>query len=897
MGFDRPVLKGVVLAALVGAGIALACAEPTAAQSPARTSTPAAVQPAAEPATQTSAKLPDTLPPPFKPVAAAVEMVVPLKEGAYYVADVPVRIAQDQSVTVPAAPFLAAAARVLRPETVAAIKTKLAGAEAAALDVYRAAGIGLTFDPLKVELAMVASVDQRARGAVSVLPYASEIASESAAKPAVFSAYVNTRLAADYLWQSDAAGHGAGNSQHSASGLDAPRVDLEGAARFRDIVIEAEATLEGDRQHALSGLKGRLDDDPRIVRRGTRAVYDLPGDAIRFKAGDVDVLRTSYQHGAGVLGVSAERAYGLLQPGRNIRSTGKRSFRVERPSNVTVRLDGIVFKQVRLEAGDYDLNDLPLRSGANDIQLVIEDDVGGRQVLDFTSFSSMTLLAKGVDEWGVTAGLNSKIRDGELNYDTGAPTASVFYRLGLTEQLTGGIHAQGDGSATMSGIAAVLETGFGLFALEAAGSLHADYGAGYAASLGYDLAHILDSFGYRHSLRLGAETWSQYFATAGIDEPANERLFEFSAHYSRTLPFDVTAAVSGRYGFMRDHDKSDRYSVSGSMHRQFGPDVSLGIVLSYQSGNERAEDNGTSAIVRLGWRPDERSFVDVSHETLDHRSRARYGRFDGEGVGSWNTDVTIENGAGDGTLAVSGGVQYVANRARVSVSHYTTGDALYGLKGGRFDGSISENRSSVRVETAVAFADGRFAIGRPVTNSFAIIDTHATLAGRGAEVGRNSNRVEVQSDGLGPLLVPDVSPYSTTRLQYDVADLPPGYDLGPGAFDLVAPHRAGYSLEVGSAYTVTAYGTLVGSDGEPVALLTGTAKPLDGATGRDVQVFTNRTGRFSAQGLAPGRWRIDMRSDVPETFVIAVPSGTVGLFDAGTLRSETSQNPQSTQTP
>lgn len=807
--------------------------------------------------------------------ASAMEMVVPLKEGSFYVGDVPVRISADQSVEVPVGPFLAAAAKVLRPEVVAKLRATLAGKDSAPLEAFRVGGIGLAFDPLKVELILDAGIDQRARGAVSVLPFADQIASENAARPALVSAYLNTRLGADYVWQSDT----------GDTGLDTPRVDLEGATRLGRVVIEAEATIEGIRQGAL---RGSIDDDPRIVRRGTRAVYDLPQEAVRFRAGDIDVLRTSYQHGAGVLGVSVERAYGALQPGRNIRSTGKRSFRVERPSNVAIKIDGIVFKQIRLEAGDYDLADLPLRAGANNITLEIEDDVGSRQVLEFTSFSGMTLLAKGVDEWGATAGLRSTIHDGELTYDSDAPTASGFYRYGLSEELTAGVHAQADTIVTMAGLGAVWGTPYGLVSLEGAASTHADLGMGYAASAGYELTNIVDRNGWRHSLHLGAELWSHAFATAGIDWPSNDRWLELSAHYSRTLPFDITAGLSGRYGFSRVAERPDQYSVAASLHRQFGADLSIGLVLTHQAGNDRSEDNGTSGIVRLAWRPDERSFVDVAHETLDQRSRVRYGRYGGEGVGSWSTDVVLENAAGDGELSASGGLQYVANRSRIAISHHTTGDALYGLKGSRFDGTIRENRSSVLVETAVAFADGRVAFGRPVTNSFAIIDTHETLGGREALVGRGGDRVEVRSDGLGPLLVADVSPYTTTRLRYDVADLPPGYDLGAGAFDLVAPHRSGYSLEVGSAYTVTAFGTLVGSDGAPVALLTGSARPADGDQARTVEVFTNRSGRFSAQGLAPGRWVIEMRGDRAETFVIDVPRGTVGTYDAGTLVAQRS---------
>ena len=148
--------------------------------------------------------------------AGGMEVVVPLKDGSFYVGDVPVRVAADQSVVVPVRPFLAAAAKVLRPETVARLKSALGDAEAASPAAFHAAGVDLAFDPLKVELALSAGIDQRARGAVSVLPFAEEVASENAARPALVSAYLNMRLGADYVWQTTA----------GERGLDTPRVDL-----------------------------------------------------------------------------------------------------------------------------------------------------------------------------------------------------------------------------------------------------------------------------------------------------------------------------------------------------------------------------------------------------------------------------------------------------------------------------------------------------------------------------------------------------------------------------------------------------------------------------------------------------------------------------------------------
>ena len=105
----------------------------------------------------------------------------------------------------------------------------------------------------------------------------------------------------------------------------------------------------------------------------------------------------------------------------------------------------------------------------------------------------------------------------------------------------------------------------------------------------------------------------------------------------------------------------------------------------------------------------------------------------------------------------------------------------------------------------------------------------------------------------------------------------------PGAFDILAPYRAGYALEVGTASSVSAYGTLLLADFSPCALVTGTAHPVDNPL-QQVAVFTNKAGRFGAEGLAPGKWIIEMATEGgPTRYEIEVPPGTDGLFQAGLL--------------
>ena len=175
------------------------------------------------------------------------------------------------------------------------------------------------------------------------------------------------------------------------------------------------------------------------------------------------------------------------------------------------------------------------------------------------------------------------------------------------------------------------------------------------------------------------------------------------------------------------------------------------------------------------------------------------------------------------------------------------------------------------------------AIGRPVTNSFAIVEPHAKLPDSTVIVGSSKDAARASSDFFGPALLPDLSPYSPSRIPIDVDNLPMGYDLGTGGFDLLAPYKSGYHFTVGSDYTVTAFGTLTDAQGEPIPLLTGIAFEEGHPDDHRVTVFTNKVGRFGAQGLRPGRWVIEMATEPVTRFVFDVPEDTVGLLRLDTL--------------
>jgi outer membrane usher protein len=270
------------------------------------------------------------------------------------------------------------------------------------------------------------TVAQKVEGNISIHARAPQIDSPNRVDPADFAAFLNLRGGADYV----------GYSGSGDGGVKAPRLDLEGAIRWKDLVLEAEGTYEPD-DASFFGQGGA-----GFKRRGTRLIRDFEDEAIRATAGDIYTLGTAFQATPDILGMSLERSETKLQPGRSTRSTGRRTFRLERPSNVDVVINGLSVRKLRLDPGDYNLSDLPVSAGSNDVELLIEDDVGHTEKLEFSMFSDNTLLPQGLSEWTLAAGVLTDFESGEPDYETDRPFISGFYRRGLSESLTGEAHAR-----------------------------------------------------------------------------------------------------------------------------------------------------------------------------------------------------------------------------------------------------------------------------------------------------------------------------------------------------------------------------------------------------------------------------------------------------------------------
>jgi outer membrane usher protein len=778
----------------------------------------------------------------INPTKRTLRFTVPVTDGPNYLGEINLAVTPDDALSVDSARLLQMLEPVLKAETMARLKLAIANNAEVTEAQLATEKITLAYDSEKLALAVGVPVSARGKSSVSLRSASGT--SVDTLEPASFSGFVNFRAATDII------------ERGSNRGVAAPISLVDGAIRLLDVVAEGEAYFS---------LRS---NEPLFRRTGSRLTYDDLKNVVRWSLGDVTPFTRSFQQTRNVAGLSASRFYSVLEPWREFRSTGSQSFSILAASTVETVVNGRTMERKLLQPGNYTLQDFPLAEGANDVQLIIRDEAGRQRTIEFNLYSNRQLLEPGTTEFSTFAGVYSDPTGSGIRYSRDWST-SGFVRKGLSQQLTGGLNMQADADAQQTGVELLLGTGLGLIGADLAASRRTGGGTGYAGVLTYE--RVIQTIGASRSLSLRAlaEARSADFATPGglnLREPLALRA---SAGWSLTLGRDSFVGFDGQYARSRG-DGETRYSARGIGGIHLGETLAAVGELQWEHGRER---DGVLARIGLRKRLGSRATAQLDVDTRGG-VRSSYQNSAGTGIGAWSGSVDLSRDQGSTSVNANG--SYLANRFELGVSQFNA----FGGNGGA---GVSDMRTSVRVGTSLAFADGVFAVARPIQQAFLIAEPHGSLNGKPVRIDPQQKSEEARSGALGGAVYGTLSAYSPRTLVYDVPEAPPGYDLGAGNVQITPPYKAGYRVEVGSDYHLLVVGRLLDRGGKPITLLAGKATDLRAPKRPALTMFTSRGGKFGAQGFRPGKWRIEMPTeDGPTFYEINVKddlSGTVRLGD------------------
>lgn len=827
---------------VVGAGAAICASAPAIAW--AQVAAPPRPSPATPaPATPAPAAAPPAAPVRLNPTGHDVALTAPIREQGFLLGEISFVLEADDTITIDSARLLELLKPILSPAAFEQLQGRLVGRQDVPAESIADLGYIITYDPANIALNIKIPATLRIPRSIVLQELGEKVVGE-VDPPADVSGYINLRSFIDYEWQGQ------------DRGFDGLTIFSDSAFRLHDVVLENEATYD------FQG--GRF-----FTREGTRLVYDDRDRLVRWTAGDLLPISRGFTGAPQIAGVGVSRLYSILEPDRNVQPRGRSSFVLDRPGTVDVLINGQPIRSIRLDPGTYNLQDFPFVTGTNNVSLVVEDDSGRREILNFSTFFDRALLAQGLTEFGLFAGIRNPRNGGDRDYRFDEPAATGFIRRGISDTLTIGANFQAQRHGVVAGVEGVTATRIGTFGADFAVSQVRNFGFGYAFNVDYrtqwgDPAHLTSAI-------FSVEHRSGNFATPDT-LLINDRInWDLAATISHSLGRGQQISASGEYRIGRSGFE-DEYSARVSYSNQLTQRLSLLVEGVYDHNPFFGRDYGVRAL--LIYRLSARSTASAEVDTRFERGRLSYQTSGGQGVGAWSAGGSLEYV--DGDVGVDGAATYNANRAELGISHR----AGYDISGS----NIIDQRTSLRVGTAIAFADGAIALSRPIDDAFVMVRPYRGIKDATVYVDPREGHYTARSGTFGPAVDPNLLSYTERVISYDVPDAPIGFDLGRGNVRVFPPYRAGYLVTAGSEYSVTAIGTLLDEDGKPVSLLAGEVFEVAKPDRAPLQIFTNRTGRFGIAGLRPGRWRIVMPTQPRSEVIIEIPAGEQGIVRLGDVK-------------
>jgi len=629
----------------------------------------------------------------------------------------------------------------------------------------------------------------------------------------------------------------------------------------------AEVGASGPHQLFNASLSWSRDLGP--VRGLTTYTVDRAEELLRFTAGDAVIAPVPLGGAPILLGLGAARDLSL-DPYLVRAPLPAATVFASSPSTLEVWIDGRLARTQQVAPGTYDLSNLPLTTGANDVRVVVRDAFGRTQTLATGHYLAQGLLARGLHEWAWNLGAVRR-GYGVESFDYGGPALLGHHRYGFTNWLTAGGRleaAEGleGGTALVSGgPSATVSTPLGEWDFSAAASVSRCEGS---APCPWALAHSGRTgsaglaawrFGGRlASVSLDAEWTSRRYAQISLD-PRSDR-DRWSAGAVASLAAGTLVSFSGELAASRTWLGYDL--ARGTVRATVRMGSQLWAVASV-TGARGGAAGGSGVYLQLVWAGPQATTVDATTATHGHTGAFQAGAQKslpvGDGWGGW------ARGGMDGPTS--------------SASFLAQGQTSFGRAEAGWDSIDKTSAGHVAASGALVLIEGGLFASRPIDQGYALVQGGAPGVGVTVE-----NQPVGRTDRNGNLLVPGLLPYYGNRIAITHADVPLDWRLGQTEkLVAVAPRgaaRVRFDVERmrawqgwiwirdGGAEQPPAYGTLV-VDGE----------------GRQATSPLAEDGAFWIEGVPPGKYRarVEWRGRAC-TFTLSLPASDAPVTDLGDVR-------------
>jgi outer membrane usher protein len=462
------------------------------------------------------------------------------------------------------------------------------------------------------------------------------------------------------------------------------------------------------------------------------------------------------------------------------------------PSTVNVLADGNLVVSRQIDAGPFEVPQLPVMSGAGVISMTVTNAMGQQVTLTQPFYASSALLAPGLQTFSGQAGLVRR-NWGSASFDYGKIAGTANYRRGLTRKFTVEGSVEGTPGAFMAGAGGVVQVGnLGVLNLAvapsfASGQVGAQYSAGaqrigrvfslggsaIVADRNYrDVASINGDGVPRKQLSGFTSLGLKHFGSAGVAYAGVDQDPSPNPVAVGVVAAQHSQVVSATYSLQFHH-----MSIFASEFKSFGgtgssSGLQAGVTIPF--GRRRS--------VNLSGSSDDNGQVQVQQTAPQ--------------VGDWGYQAYVS--AGD-TNHEFGQVQY-----KSPVGLFTAGV------------DHGSGQTSFRLESQGAFSlvdNGLFA-SNEIYDSFAIVDTgvipHVRVLQENRDVGSTSSS--------GRLLVPDMRSFDLNHIAIEPTDIPPDATIDVATREMRPQDRSGVVVKFPIKFSHAALLRLIDQAGVPLPL-------------------------------------------------------------------------------
>lgn len=408
------------------------------------------------------------------------------------------------------------------------------------------------------------------------------------------------------------------------------------------------------------------------------------------------------------------------------------------PSTLDVFVDGQLRGRSPVDAGPFELDDIPAISGAGEAVLVARDLLGRETRVVQPFYVSPSLLREGLDDYGLDVGWQRRNYSFESN-DYRDFFAATTLRHGFSNRFTGELRAELGRENMSVGFSGLKQVGrVGVLSSTVVFGADSD-NAGALAALGFEREV---SGVYSWALR---SQWTQSgFRQLGqIEGQLPSRRTDFARFSFRPHP-GGSLSLLWTHEDARDRDDIELRALSYGL--RLGPSAQFDVSVTQTCTAECVP----SALANLSWTFGARNSAFAQADYSSDQLRERVGaQGNPDGSLGWGWRASAEHSDED---RADLGATWSTTRGIWNADLVQQGDLSYRLGGA----------------TGVAFLGGEAFWTRPVTGSFAVVDV-GNLSGVDVFADR---RLVGRTDENGRALVPDLRAYEINNLSLDIGDIP-----------------------------------------------------------------------------------------------------------------------------